>query len=160
MGMTAIVLGAAAGGGFPQWNCNCEVCRLAWAGDRRVGPRTQGRLAVSGDCPDRAPLHASPHLRSQIAALAAPHPTGLRESPIKSVVLTGAEIDQTAGLLSLRERSPFTLFATAATLLTLAGNPMFAVLAPELVSRRAVQPGERFVLGPEQSLTAELFLVP
>ncbi len=160
MGLTAIVLGAAAGGGFPQWNCNCEVCRLAWAGDRRVRPRTQAGLAVSGDGRHWTLLNASPDLRAQIAATPALHPRGLRESPIQSVVLTGAEIDQTLGLLSLRERSPFSLFATATTLLALAGNPMFGVLGSDLVQRRAVTPGERFELGPEQLLTAELFLVP
>jgi pyrroloquinoline quinone biosynthesis protein B len=160
MGLTAIVLGAAAGGGFPQWNCNCEVCRLAWAGDRRVRPRTQAGLAVSGDGRHFTLLNASPDLRAQIAANPALHPHGLRESPIRSVVLTGGEIDQTLGLLSLRERSPFSLFATAATLLALAGNPMFSVLGSDLVQRRAVAPGERFELGPEQLLTAELFLVP
>ena len=76
------------------------------------------------------------------------HPRGeARGSPIAAVVLTGAEIDQTAGLLSLRERSPFTLCATAATLAAIADNPMFAALAPDVVARRAVVPGERFALG-------------
>ena len=110
MGLTAIVLGAAAGGGFPQWNCNCDVCRLAWAGDPRVRARTQASLAVSADGKRWTLLNASPDLRAQIQATAALHPRGgMRGSPIDAVVLTGAEIDQTAGLLSLRERSPFTL---------------------------------------------------
>ena len=74
------------------------------------------------------------------------------------MVLTGAEIDQTAGLLSLRERSPFMLMATAATLAAVADNPMFGVLAPDVVSRRAITPGERFALG--GGLQAELFMVP
>jgi pyrroloquinoline quinone biosynthesis protein B len=74
------------------------------------------------------------------------------------VVLTGAEIDQTAGLLSLRERSPFTLMATAATLAAVAGNPMFGALAADVVRRRAIAPGERFEIG--AGLTAELFMVP
>ena len=74
------------------------------------------------------------------------------------MVLTGAEIDQTAGLLSLRERSPFTLCATAATLAAIADNPMFAALAPDMVARRAVVPGERFALG--YGIEAELFIVP
>ena len=74
------------------------------------------------------------------------------------MVLTGAEIDQTAGLLSLRERSPFTLHATAATLAAIADNPMFAALAADVVSRRAVVPGERFALG--YGIEAELFIVP
>src|SRR5436190_17627386 len=108
MGLTAIVLGAAAGGGFPQWNCNCDVCRLAWAGDSRVRPRTQASLAVSADRRRWTLLNASPDLRSQIQAVPALHPReGTRGSPIDAVMLTGAEIDQTAGLLSLRERQPF-----------------------------------------------------
>jgi len=158
MGMTAIVLGAAAGGGFPQWNCNCDVCRLAWAGDPRVCPRTQASLAVSADRKRWILLNASPDLRAQIQATPALHPKSLRDSPIESVVLTGAEIDQTAGLLSLRERSPFGLIATAATLAAVADNPMFGVLAADVVSRRAIAPGEKFPLG--DGLQAELFMVP
>ena len=159
MGLTAIVLGAAAGGGFPQWNCNCEICRLAWAGDARVRPRTQASLAVSNDGRRWTLLNASPDLRAQIQATAALHPREpKRGSPVEAVVLTGAEIDQTAGLLSLRERSPFALVATAATLAAVADNPMFAVLAADMVTRRAVLPGERFALG--DGLQAELFMVP
>ena len=159
MGMTAIVLGAAAGGGFPQWNCNCEVCRLAWAGDPRVRARTQASLAVSTNGERWVLLNASPDLRAQIAATAALHPRdGLRGSPLEAVVLTGAEIDQTAGLLSLRERTPFTLIATAATLAAVAGNPMFGALAADVVWRRAITPGQRFRL--DDNLEAELFMVP
>ena len=159
MGLTAIVLGAAAGGGFPQWNCNCDVCRLAWAGDLRVRARTQASLAVSADRKRWTLLNASPDLRAQIQATQPLHPgEGKRGSPIQAVVLTGAEIDQTAGLLSLRERSPFTVMATAATLAAVAANPMFGVLAAEVVSRRAITPGEKFALG--DSLQAELFMVP
>src|ERR1700685_1977367 len=161
--LAAIVLGAAAGGGFPQWNCRCAVCRLAWAGDKRVKPRTQASLAVSADGEHWILLNASPDLRAQIQANQNLQPRGqthdnARGSPIAAVVLTGAEIDQTAGLLSLRERSPFTLHATAATLAAIADNPMFAALASDVVSRRAVVPGERFALG--GGLEAELFIVP
>jgi pyrroloquinoline quinone biosynthesis protein B len=157
--LAAIVLGAAAGGGFPQWNCRCPVCRLAWAGDPRVKPRTQASLAVSADGERWILLNASPDLRAQIQANPRLHPRGTaRGSPIAAVVLTGAEIDQTAGLLSLRERSPFALYATAATLAALADNPMFTALAAGVVTRRAVVPGERFALG--GGLEAELFLVP
>jgi pyrroloquinoline quinone biosynthesis protein B len=159
MGLTAIVLGAAAGGGFPQWNCNCDVCRLAWAGDVRVRPRTQASLAVSRDGKRWTLLNASPDLRAQIQSNAKLHPReGLRSSPIESIVLTGAEIDQTAGLLNLRERSPFTLIGTAATLAAVADNPMFGALAPDVVKRRAISPGERFAVS--EGIEAELFLVP
>ena len=159
MGLTAIVLGAAAGGGFPQWNCNCDVCRLAWAGDKRVRPRTQASLAVTSDGRRWTLVNASPDLRAQIQATPRLHPReAARASPIAAVVLTGAEIDQTAGLLSLRERSPFLLYATAATLAAISDNPMFGVLSTDVVTRRAITPGERFAL--VSGIEAELFIVP
>src|SRR5512139_3127787 len=103
--LTAIVLGAAAGGGFPQWNCRCPVCRLAWDGDPRVIARTQASVAVSGDGQRWVLLNASPDLRHQITAVKELQPQeGLRHSPICAVILTGAEIDQAIGLLTLRER--------------------------------------------------------
>ena len=141
--LTAIVLGSAAGGGFPQWNCRCAVCRLAWAGDTRVRSRTQASLAVSADGENWVLINASPDLRQQLRQSPALHPrAGTRGSPIKAVVLTGAEIDQVAGLLSLREREPFAIYATATTLAALAGNTLFDALAPDVVTRRALVPGE------------------
>jgi pyrroloquinoline quinone biosynthesis protein B len=157
--LTAIVLGAAAGGGFPQWNCRCAVCQLAWAGDPRVTPRTQASLAVSADERHWVVLNASPDLRAQIAANPILQPQqDLRGSPIAAVVLTGAEVDQVAGLLTLRERQPFALYATAGTLATVAANPIFGVLAPGVVSRQAVSIGDRFT--PVPDIEAELFAVP
>jgi pyrroloquinoline quinone biosynthesis protein B len=157
--LAAIVLGSAAGGGFPQWNCRCPTCLLAWAGDLRVRPRTQASLAVSGNATDWVLLNASPDLPQQIRRHKSLHPrSGIRDSPIKSVVLTGAAIDQVAGLLSLRERGAFTIFATSASLDALAANSVFGVLAPELVLRRAVSPGEPFDL--PGGLAAQLFCVP
>jgi pyrroloquinoline quinone biosynthesis protein B len=157
--LTAIVLGSAAGGGYPQWNCSCRVCRLAWDGDPRVSMRSQTSLAVSADGTRWTLLNAAPDLRAQIAATAALHPCGdLRASPIAAVVLTGAEIDQTAGLLTLRERQPFALIATAETQAILAANTMFDVLAADVVERRTVVAGASFDL--PGGLTAELFMVP
>jgi len=157
--LTAIVLGAAAGGGFPQWNCRCEVCRLAWAGDVRVRPRTQASLAVTADGENWVLVNASPDLPAQLRQSKALHPkAGTRGSPIKAVLLTGAEIDQVTGLLSLREREPFTVCATAATLMSLADNTMFGALAEAVVTRRAASPGEALAL--PGGLAAELFLVP
>lgn len=158
MGLSAIVLGSAAGGGFPQWNCRCDVCRLAWAGDPRVNARTQTSLAVSVDREHWILLNAAPDLRAQIAATPALHPrSGVRDTPIAAVMLTGAEIDQTAGLLNLRERQPFTLVGTDETLRTLAANPMFGVLAPDVVERRIATLNSPFELA---GMTAELFTVP
>jgi pyrroloquinoline quinone biosynthesis protein B len=157
--LTAIVLGSAAGGGFPQWNCRCPTCRLAWSGDVRVRPRTQASVAVSADGENWLLVNAAPDLPDQIRRSKALHPfAGTRGSPIKAVVLTGGEIDQVAGLLSLREREPFAIWATAATLATLADNTVFGVLAPDLVTRRAVVPGE--VLAFPGGLKLELFIVP
>lgn len=157
--LTALVLGAAAGGGFPQWNCRCPVCALAWAGDPRVQPRTQASLAVSVDGERWLLCNASPDLRSQILVNAALQPkSGLRHSPVAAVLLTGAEIDQCAGLLTLRERQPFRLYATAATHAAVADNPMFSALHKDDVARRAVSIGESF--SPLDDMRVEIFTVP
>jgi len=155
--LTAIVLGSAAGGAFPQWNCRCPVCALAWAGDKRVTPRTQTSIAVSSGDGRWTLLNASPDLGQQIRATRALHPdAGLRGSPIDAVVLTGAEIDQITGLLSLRESTPFTLYATPSSHAAVAVNAMFGAMTS--MARRAVNPGERFMLG--GNIEAELFMVP
>src|SRR3954469_6060921 len=112
--LRAIVLGSAAGGGFPQWNCRCSVCQLAWSGDRRVKSRTQASLAIAANGKDWLLINASPDLPEQLRRSVVLHPGGGRGgsaggSPIKSILLTGAEIDQVTGLLSLREREPFVL---------------------------------------------------
>ena len=159
MSLIAVVLGSAAGGGFPQWNCCCPVCRLAWAGDPRVKPRTQASIAVSADGERWLLINASPDLRAQISATPVLHPKAdRRDSPIAAVILTGAEIDQTTGLLTLRERQPFRLLATAATHGFVAGNPMFSALQPDLVPRLTIVPGECFA--PLPGIEAELFSVP
>jgi pyrroloquinoline quinone biosynthesis protein B len=157
--LTARVLGSAAGGGFPQWNCRCPTCCLAWAGDARVQPRTQASLAVTADGENWLLINASPDLPQQIRQSRALRPrNGRRGSPIKAVLLTGAEIDQVAGLLSLRERQPFLLCATAVTLAALAQNAMFGVLAADVVTRKAVVAAAPFML--PGALQAQLFTVP
>lgn len=157
-GLTVIVLGSAAGGGVPQWNCCCAVCSLAWAGDRRVKWRTQSSIAVSADRLSWTIVNASPDIRMQIAAVTQLRPQkGPRSSPVAAVVLTGAEIDQTAGLLSLRERQEFLLYGTEATLGHIAVNPMFAVLDAGMVQRRAVALNQSIVL--PGGVTAEFFAV-
>ena len=157
--LTAIVLGAAGGGGYPQWNCRCAVCRLAWAGDRRAKPRTQASLAVSADGENWILLNATPDLRAQLMATPALQPrTALRGSPIAAVVLTGAEVDQIGGLLALRERQALTVFATADTIAVLDANPIFGVLAADVVERKVVACDEVFSL--PGGVIAELFAVP
>jgi pyrroloquinoline quinone biosynthesis protein B len=157
--ITAIVLGSAGGGGYPQWNCLCPSCRLAWGGDKRAKPRSQASLAVSADGGNWTLINASPDLRAQLMATPQLRPRGeARGSPIAAVVLTGAEVDQIAGLLALRERQPFELFATVQTHATLNANPIFGVLAPDVVTRNTVALEKPFAL--PGGLTAELFAVP
>jgi pyrroloquinoline quinone biosynthesis protein B len=151
-----VVLGAAAGGGLPQWNCGCRNCALARAGE--IPTASQSSLAVSADGRAWAVLNASPDIRGQLGATAALHPTGPRDSPIRAVLLTNGDVDHVAGLLGLREKSPFELFATAAILDVLAADAVFAVLDGGLVRRRPVRLGEPFELLP--GLEAELFPVP
>ena len=135
--MRLIVLGAAAGGGFPQWNSACPVGRRAWQGDPAASWRTQCSVALSADGERWTLLNASPDLRQQILATPALHPRrGPRHSPIAAVVLTNGDVDHVAGLLNLRESQPFTLYATGAILEVLERNPIFDVLRPEFVRRR------------------------
>src|SRR5712671_2286012 len=142
--LRAIVLGSAAGGGFPQWNCRCPVCQLAWSGDGRVKPRTQASLAISPDGEEWLLINASPDLPEQLRRTPALHPSarsrnGTRGSPIKSIILTGAEIDQVTGLLSLREREPFVLCASAETHAVINTNSVFDVLARDIVEHRTIE---------------------
>ena len=134
-----IVLGSAAGGGVPQWNCTCPVCALAWIGDPRVARRTQSSIALTIDGESFALVNASPDLRQQIIDNPRLHPRrGLRDSPIRSVIVTNAEADHVAGLLTLRERQGFVLAATAATHAALRANAIFNVLADDVVERRTI----------------------
>src|SRR5277367_344691 len=133
-GLSVLVLGAAAGGGFPQWNCGCRLCCLVRAGDPRVRPSTQASIAVSGNNTDWVVIGASPDLRQQILQTPKLWPTsGLRHSPITAVVLIGGDVDALAGLLTLRERQPFTLYAPDVLLDVLRENRIFGVFDPALV---------------------------
>lgn len=137
--MHVLVLGSAAGGGLPQWNCACPVCALAWSGDARIAQRSQSSLAISVDGERFALINASPDLRQQILAAKALHPRrGLRDSPIASVIVTNCDVDHVAGLLTLREKQSFALHATKGTLATLGANAIFNVLDAELVERKAI----------------------
>lgn len=157
--MRAIILGSAAGGGVPQWNCRCPICQLAWAGDPRIAARTQSSLAVSADGEQWLLINASPDIRQQIAATPALHPRrGLRDSPIAAVLLTNGDVDHIAGLLGLRERQPFRLFGTRGTLAAIAENRVFAVADPALVRREAVRLDRPFE--PVRGIEATLFAVP
>lgn len=108
------VLGAAAGGGFPQWNCGCPRCMAVRDGSRPCRPRTQSSVAVSADYRRWFIFNASPDIRAQIEAFPALHPHGVRESPLGAVLLTDAELDHTLGLLLLREADDIEIHATEA----------------------------------------------
>jgi pyrroloquinoline quinone biosynthesis protein B len=160
------ILGSAAGGGFPQINCNCRNCadvRLARPGLRA---RTQSSLAVTGDGESWILLNASPDLRQQVGATPelAPRPqAGTRMSPIKAVVLTNGDVDHVAGLLSLREGFPFTIYATGRVLQTLAASSIFHVLDSRLVGRIPLAVGGSVELtgdGARLGLHIEAFAVP
>lgn len=157
--MYSVALGAAAGGGFPQWNSNALACNRARAGDPAALPRSQASLAVSGDGANWFLLNASPDLREQIGRSAFLQPRdGLRSSPIAGVVLTGADVDCIAGLLSMRERQRFTIYATRAVHEVLSANPIFDVLDRGLVVRQSVPLDT--VIALDNSLSFSLFAVP
>jgi pyrroloquinoline quinone biosynthesis protein B len=129
------ILGSAAGGGYPQWNCNCTVCALQWQGDPRVHRRTQSSVAASVDGKDWVVFNCSPDIREQIAANTILHPRdGLRHSPIKAVVLTNADVDHIGGLISLRESHPFTVWASAKVIEQINANPLFNALNRDIVT--------------------------
>jgi len=157
------ILGSGAGGGFPQWNCNTALSRLAWDGDERVAARTQSSIAVSADGEGWTVINASPDIRQQIAVVRELQPRRggpARNSPIEAVILTNGDVDHVAGLLSLRERQPFRLYATARILSILKQNSIFDVLAADLVERIALKfdgPAASIEMG---GLTVEAFSVP
>jgi pyrroloquinoline quinone biosynthesis protein B len=153
--MQVEILGTAAGGGFPQWNCACRNCRLLRSGIGK--PRTQLQVAVSSDGLSWFLLNASPDLRSQIEANRFLHPRGnVRHSPISGVVLTTADLDQSLGLLLLRELQPMQIYATASIRKILReDNSMFSMLhrTAEQAQWSDIVPGTSFELA---STTGEL----
>jgi pyrroloquinoline quinone biosynthesis protein B len=159
--MRVRVLGAAAGGGFPQWNAASEACRRARAGDPAARPATQAGLAVSSDGTRWVLVNASPDLRQQIEATPALHPRdGPRSSPIGAVVLTNADVDAILGLLSLREGTPFALYAHPRVLAALDRNPIFDVLDRRLVPRRSLLPGAMVDLADATGVPLGLMIQP
>jgi pyrroloquinoline quinone biosynthesis protein B len=163
--LKVVILGSAAGGGVPQWNCNCMVCAAAWRDPALRN--TQVSVAISADDGRHWFLiNASPDIRQQILDTPALHPAkgALRQSPIAGVILTNGEIDAIAGLLSLREGTPFALHAHPRVLSTLAANSVFDVLNPKLVPRLPMlldQPFEPLLPdGSPSGLKVAAFAVP
>jgi pyrroloquinoline quinone biosynthesis protein B len=142
--LRVVVLGAAAGGGVPQWNCGCPVCLEA-----RSDPglrSTQASIAISADGDHWFLINASPDLRQQLIATPQLQPAAgkLRHSPISGVILTNGEVDAVAGLLSMREGSPFTIYAHAKVLSILKANSIFDVLNEKNVQRQAIELDQAF----------------
>ncbi len=151
--MQVWILGSAAGGGFPQWNCACPNCRSLRAGTFHGKSRTQAQLAISADSEHWFLLGASPDLRAQIEATPTLHPQAIenstRHSPIAGAVLLNADIDHVLGLLLLRELQPLHVHATKSVRRILTeDNSMFAMLrrVPDQVSWNEISPGETFSL--------------
>lgn len=137
--MRVLVLGSAAGGGFPQWNAASEACMRARSGDPAARPASQCSIAVTADGERWLLVNASPDLRQQIEANPQLHPRiPPRSSPISAVVLTNADVDAVAGLLHLREGTPFVLYAGERILAVLDRNPVFEVLDRRIVPRRTL----------------------
>jgi pyrroloquinoline quinone biosynthesis protein B len=108
------VLGSAAGGGFPQWNCGCENCNGLRAGTLRAHARTQESVAVSADGERWFLLNASPEIRAQLESFPPLWPRAPRHSPVSGILLSNGDLDHCLGLLSLRESHPIAVYATEA----------------------------------------------
>jgi pyrroloquinoline quinone biosynthesis protein B len=158
-GVRIRVLGTAAGGGLPQWNCGCSNCVRARAGDPAVPARSQPSLAISSDGARWTLLNASPDVRAQLAAAPALHPRpGTRDVPLDAVVLTNADIDHALGLLILREALPHRILSTPwVKRALLEHNAAFRLLEP---AWSAVKLDEPFALDRTDALEARFFPVP
>lgn len=159
--LRVVVLGAAAGGGVPQWNCGCAVCRAA----RDEHPElrsTQASIAVSADGDHWFLVNASPDLRQQLIERPQLHPKPgqLRHSPVTGVILTNGEIDAVAGLLSMREGSPFTVYAHAKVLAILKANSIFNVLSEKSVRRQAIEVDQPFEPGLQDGSPSGIEILP
>ena len=159
------ILGSGAGGGFPQWNCNCANCRAVRAGEPGFSPRTQSSLAATANGRDWVLLNASPDLRQQIAQNPVLAPSGddpVRASPIKAVVVTNGDVDHVTGLLTLREAQSFTVYGSSRVLDVLSQNRVFNVLSPACVAREELPINKPVALkgaGADLGLSVEAFPV-
>jgi len=160
-------LGAAAGGGFPQWNTNDAAARRVRRGEAGVKSATQSSIAVSSDGKRWVLFNASPDLRQQINDNTQLHPAEdapLRTSPLAAVVLTNADVDHVTGLLNLRESQPLALYGHTRVLDVLARNSIFNVLNPAFVERRPLVADQDIEIrdraGISLGLTVTAFPVP
>lgn len=164
--MQVRILGSAAGGGFPQWNCACANCRLVRSGSPCLKPRSQAQLAISRDGHSWFLLGASPDLRAQIESCPDLHPRSERDSPISGAILAGADLDHILGLLLLRELQPLTVYATPSVQKILRGNSIFRMLnrIPRQVEWIPLLPGVVFPIrsadGDNSGITCEAISLP
>src|SRR3954465_10231172 len=159
--MRVRVLGAGAGGGFPQWNCNCRNCDGVRKGTIRARPRTQSSIAVSSRRDSWILFNASPDVLAQLRAFAPLQPArAVRDTALRAIVLIDAQIDHTTGLLMLREGAPLAVYCTGEVREDLTrGNPLFNVLdhfCGVQWHRIAPDPAAAFAIdgAPELSFTA------
>jgi pyrroloquinoline quinone biosynthesis protein B len=163
--MKVKLLGTAAGGGFPQWNCWCPTCRVARTNPERARPRTQSSIAVSADGARWFLFDASPDVRAQLEALLPPRVDGVRHVLIEGIVLTDAELDHTLGIALLREARELTVWATSSVLRTLERDSRILPVTRAFACVNAVEltPGEAVELrgrdGHASGLTVEAFPV-
>ena len=158
--MELVVLGAAAGGGLPQWNCAGGQSHSVWRGDRAA--QTQASVAVGHPDCGYLVINASPDLRQQIIQTPQLHPKsthgdGVRNSPIKAVIVTNADVDNVAGLLNLREKQAFNIYGPTKVLEILNENSIFNVLDSRFVKQHPLQTTE--TITPLPGLEIELFTV-
>ena len=174
--MQIILLGTAAGGGFPQWNCSCHGCRTARSNPAAAVPRSQSSVAVSADGRHWFLLNASPDVRGQLACLPATEPPPAADAgtagaprrimPVDGIVLTDAELDHTLGLLLLREGGGVPVYASTAVAATLEHDsrilPVLRAFAevPMVTLSEGVAVPLRHRDGKPSDLTVELFTVP
>ncbi|MEO9572949.1 MAG: pyrroloquinoline quinone biosynthesis protein PqqB [Roseobacter sp.] len=154
--MRVLILGAAAGGGLPQWNCGCPNCVSARSGD--IEPQSQSSVAVSADGESWVVLNASPDIRTQLLAAEPLYPGAIRGTPVSAVVLTNGDIDHIAGLLILREKTAFDVYATGEILGVLSENAVFGVLDPDHVVQKKMRIGKTFE--PAEGLSITPYNVP
>ena len=163
--MKVRVLGSAAGGGFPQWNCNCPNCAGVRSGSIQASPRTQSSIAVSTDVRSWVLVNASPDLLAQIRAFPALQPArALRDTAISDVLLVDAQIDHTLGLLMLREGKPLRVWCTERVHAELSrSNPIFELLDHYCGvewQRLPIGRGESFVIPSLESVRCQALAVP
>jgi len=163
--MKVRVLGSAAGGGFPQWNCNCRNCAGVRDGSVQALPRTQSSIAASGDGQSWVLFNASPDLLAQIRAFPALQPArALRDSAIADVVLVDAQLDHTLGLLMLREGKPLRIWCSERVRAELTGShPIFELLDHYCGvewQRLPIEHGSTFVIPSMASVRCQALAVP